>query len=213
MSKEAKIISSVGIIFFALFVFLIYNTNTGSPVITDSSLLLTDSSHMTGTKDAKVNIVEFGDFQCPACAYANPIFHQLIEAYKDNPDVNFVFRHFPLAQHSNAMISAEAAEAAGAQDKFWEMNNMLYKGQGEWSGNKKPLEIFVGYAQKLGLDIKAFTDSVNQKKFQSIIIKDRSSGQALGVDSTPTFFIGGERMEGVLGLEEFKSKIDEKLQN
>ena len=212
MTKEAKIISGVGIVFFVLFAFLIYKTNTGTIVVADPTLLIGQGSHMTGTKDAKVNVVEFGDYQCPACAYANPIVQQLIEAYKDNPNVNFVSRNFPLPQHSNAMVSAEAAQAAGAQGKFWEMSDMLYENQNEWSGNPKALKVFIGYAQKLGLDIKAFTDSINQKKFQDVINKDRSDGQALGVNSTPTFFINGEKFEGGLSFDAFKKKIDEKLQ-
>jgi len=212
MSKETKIISGIGILLFALFAFLIYKTNTGSQVVADSNLLIGQISHMTGTKDAKVNVVEFGDYQCPACAYANPIVRQLVEAYKDNPNANFVYRNFPLPQHSNAMISAEAAEAAGVQGKFWEMHDMLYEGQKEWSGNPKALEIFAGYAQKLGLDVKAFTDAVSQEKFKDTILKDRSDGQALGINSTPTFFVNGEKLNGIPSLEEFKKLIDSKLQ-
>lgn len=212
MSKETKIISGIGVAFFVLFAFLIYKTNTGTSVISDPNLLIGQLSHMTGTKEAKVNIIEFGDYQCPACAYAHPIVQQLIKAYKDNPNVNFVFRHFPLAQHSNAIISAEAAEAAGTQGKFWEMSDMLYRGQNEWSGNSKPIEIFIGYAQKLELDVKAFTDSINQQKFRDVIIKDRSDGQALGVNSTPTFFINGEKITGVPNFDNFKKIIDGKLQ-
>ncbi len=212
MTKETKIISGVGIIFFALFALLIYRTNSVSQVVADPALLITDSSHMTGKKDAKVNIVEFGDYQCPACGYANPIVEKLIEAYKDNPNVNFVFRNFPLPQHSNALISAEAAEAAGAQGKFWEMHNMIYSGQNDWSVSTKALEIFTGYAQKLGLDVKAFTDAVSQNKFQDVITKDRSDGNALGINATPTFFVSGEKIEGILSFDDFKKKIDGKLQ-
>ena len=211
MTKEAKIISGVGVLFFALFALLIYKTNTSSQAVADPNLLIGQVSYMTGTKDAKVNVVEFGDYQCPACAYASPIVQQLVDAYKDNPNVNFVFRNFPLPQHSNAMISAEAAEAARAQGKFLEMSEMLYGRQSEWSGSSKALEIFTGYAKELGLDIKAFTDSVNQKKFQETIIKDRSDGQALGVNSTPSFFINGEKLNGIPSFDEFKKIIDEKL--
>ena len=212
MSKETKIISSIGIVFFALFAFLIYKTSSGPKPIADFNLLIGQGSHMTGTKEAKVNVVEFGDYQCPACAYANPIVQQLIEAYKGNPNVNFVSRNFPLPQHSNGMISAEAAEAAGAQGKFWEMHNMLYARQNEWSGNPKALEMFASYAKELGLDVKAFMDSVNQKKFKDVIEKDLSDARALGVNSTPTFFINGEKFEGGLSFDAFKKKIDEKLQ-
>lgn len=211
MSKETKIISSIGIIFFVAFAFLIYKTS-GPQVVADPSLLIGQNSYMTGKKEAKVNIVEFGDYQCPACAYASPIVDKLIEIYKNNPDVNFVYRNFPLPQHSNALISAEVAEAAGVQGKFWEMHSMLYNGQNDWSGNPKPLDIFVGYAQNLGLDVKTFTDAVNKNKFQDTIFKDRSNGQALGINATPTFFINGEKMNGILGFDEFKKLIDSKLQ-
>jgi protein-disulfide isomerase len=212
MSKEAKIISGVGIVFFALFAFLIYKTSSGPQSVADSNLLIGQNSHMTAKKEAKVNVVEFGDYQCPACGYANPIVEKLIETYKDNPNVNFVYRNFPLPQHSNAMVSAEAAEAAGAQGKFWEMHNMLYSGQNDWAGSSKPLDIFTGYAQKLGLDVKAFTDAVNQQKFQDAIIKDRSDGEALGINATPTFFVNGGKMDSVPSFEEFKKIIDSKLQ-
>ena len=211
MSKETKIISSVGIVFFALLAFLIYNTSGGTKPVTDFNLLIGQGSYMTGTKGAKINVVEFGDYQCPACAYASPIIQELVKAYKDNQNVNFVFRNFPLPQHSNAMISAEAAEAARAQGKFLEMSEMLYGRQNEWSGNPKALEIFVGYAGELGLNVKTFTDSVNQEKFKDTITKDRSDGQALGINSTPTFFVNGEKLNGIPSFDEFKKKIDEKL--
>ena len=212
MSKETKIISSVGIVFFALFAFLIYKTSSGTPISSDPALLIGPSSYMTGTKEAKVNVVEFGDYQCPACAYASPIVQQLVKLYKDNQNVNFVFRNFPLPQHSNAMISAEAAETARAQGKFLEMSEMLYDRQNEWAGNQKALEVFIKYAQELKLDTKLFIDSVNQQKFKDLITKDRSDGQAIGVNSTPSFFINGEKLVGIPSFEEFKKKIDEKLQ-
>src|SRR3989338_10576420 len=211
MSTETKIISGVGVVFFALLALLIYNTNSGSQPVADSNLLIGQGSYMTGTKGAKINVVEFGDYQCPACAYASPIIQELVKAYKDNQNVNFVFRNFPLPQHSNAMISAEAAEAARAQGKFLEMSEMLYGRQNEWSGNPKALEIFVGYAGELGLNVKTFTDSVNQEKFKDTITKDRSDGQALGINSTPTFFVNGEKLNGIPSFDEFKKKIDEKL--
>ena len=109
------------------------------------------------------------------------------------------------------MVSAEAAQAAGAQGKFWEMHSMIYNGQSDWSGSANALGIFSGYAQKLGLDVKAFTDSVNQQKFQDAIFKDRSDAQALGINSTPSFFIIGEKLYGIPSFDEFKKLIDEKL--
>ena len=211
MTKETKIVSSVGIIFFAAFAFLIYRTSNVSQVVADTNLLIGKVSYMTGKKEAKVNVVEFGDYQCPACGYASPIVDQLIQTYKNNPNVNFVFRNFPLPQHSNALVSAEAAQSAGAQGKFWEMHSMIYNGQSDWSGSTNALGIFTGYAQKLGLDVKKFTDAVNQQKFQDVIFKDRSDAQSLGVNATPTFFVNGEKVNGLPSFEEFKKKIDEEL--
>jgi protein-disulfide isomerase len=88
---------------------------------------------------------------------------------------------------------------------------MIYAGQSDWSGNPKVLDVFVGYAQKLGLDIKTFTDAVNQNKFQDKIFKDRSDGQALGVNATPTFYLNGEKVDGIPSVDEFKKLIDSKL--
>ena len=214
MSKETKIISGVGLLFFALFALLIYKTSNGNQqVIADPNLLIGPNSHMTGKRDAKVTIVEFGDYQCPACAYVNPTVQRILNIYKDNPEVNFVSRNFPLPQHTQGMIAAEAAEAAGAQGKYWEIVNMLYERQNEWSGNPKVLEVFAKYAQELGLNVKTFTDEINQEKYRDVILKDRSDGQALGVNSTPTFFINGKKFEGALNIDSFKKEIDERLSN
>lgn len=215
MTKEAKILIAIAVVVVIGGVLLAVFANPqpkdpGAPV--DSQSLVRDSSHMTGQVGAKVTVVEFGDFQCPACGAAHPVVKQIIEAYKDNPDVNFVFRNFPLDSiHPNAHISAEAAEAAGAQGKYWEMNNMLFERQDEWSTMSDPLDTFVGYAQTLGLNTDTFRQAVSQRLYAEVIKADYADGQAATVNSTPTFFINGVKEAGGMSFNDFKAKIDAEL--
>ncbi len=213
MNKEAKIIFSISILIIAGVVALLAfgpKENT-SGKIADNTLLVRDTSHMTGKKDAKVTIVEFGDYECPACAMAEPILKQIISIYGKNPDFNFVFRNFPLPQHKNSLIAAEAAEAAGEQGKFWEMNSLLYENQSEWSESANPIDIFVKYAGKLGLDKNKFKNEIENNKYDSIIEADKADGEAINVSWTPSIYINGELQKTMPTLEQFKSKIDELL--
>lgn len=192
--------------------FLIVMSNPQSEVIvTDNTKLIRDNRYGTGSVTAKVTLVEFGDYQCPACAAANPTVIEIIKAYKDNPNFNFVHRNFPLAQHGNAMIAAEAAEAAGAQGKFWEMHDLLYEKQRDWQGSDKPLDIFAGYAGQLGLDVNKFRQEVESDKYEDLIRTDARDGNSVGVSSTPTFYLNGKQSVGVPLLEGLKQKIDEEL--
>ena len=200
MSKEAKVLIGIAIVVVIGGVLLAIFGNPqpvdpGAPV--DGQSLVRDTSYMTGKKDAKVTIVEFGDYQCPACAAANPIVKKVLADYAGNQEVNFVFRHFPLDSiHANAHISAEAAEAAGVQGKFWEMHNLLYERQAEWSTLVAPLDTFVRYAGEIGLNVDEFRTAVDQRRFAEIIGTDYSDGEKIGVNSTPTFFVNGEKLSG-----------------
>ncbi len=215
MSKEAKILIGIALAVIVGGVLLAIYANPqpqepGAPV--DSNTLIRETSHMTSKKDAKVTIVEFGDFQCPACAAAHPEIKAALEQYKDNPEVNFVFRNFPLDTiHPNAHISAEAAEAAGAQGKYWEMHNMLYEKQSEWSASTTALDIFVGYAKEIGLNVDQFKLAVEQRLYADVINTDYKDGEAVEVNSTPTFFINGTKQNKVLQRDELKALIDAEL--
>lgn len=180
-----------------------------TPVSKDQ--LVTATSHSRGNPNAKVNLVEFGDFQCPACAAAYPIVEQLLSAYQNNPDVNFVFRHFPLPQHQFAPLAAEAAEAANAQGKYWEMYNLLYTNQNTWVNSSDPLSLFVDYAAQLKLDVNRFKSEVQQSKYSDIITNDQQQGLALSVNSTPTFFLNGTRLVGIQNFNDFKARVDAEL--
>ncbi len=211
MTKEVKIILIISVVIIAGVFWLAVKSTNQQAVPVSSSLLVKDNSHMTGQKNAKVTVVEFGDYQCPACGYAEPIVEQVLADYKSNPDFNFVFRNFPLPMHANAQAAALAAETAVAQGKFWEMHNKIYQAQAQWSDLSDPTDTFAGYAQELGLDVNKFKDSLKKKEFSSAVSDDLSDGQTLGINATPTFYINGIKFETVLSLDKFKAEIDKRL--
>ena len=215
MTKEAKILIAIAVVVVIGGVLLAIFANPqpaepGAPV--DQQSLIRDSSHMTKKSTAKVNIVEFGDYQCPGCGVAHPILKQVVEQYKDNENVNFVFRNYPLESiHPNARIASEAAEAAGAQGKFWEMHDLLYERQNDWNVQPNPLTLFADYANSLGINVDQFKTSINQSSAKDIIQADIDDGTKLGVTGTPTFFVNEEMISGYKGWADIKAVIEKKL--
>ncbi len=194
------------------------NNPSATPAPANPALLVHTDSHQTATASAEVKslpagrqvtIVEFGDYQCPACGQAYPITKQVLKDYGDK--INFVFRNFPLPQHKNAQISAEAAEAANAQGKFWQMHDKLYETQADWGESDKPLDKFLVYAKDLGLDVNKFKADVTGNKYQKFIDSDTADGTALNVNATPTFYINGGSLPGIPSYNDFKSIIDQIL--
>lgn len=214
MSQETKILAGIGIVTLVLVVgaaILLGNPQKSDQenVKADAKTLVRENSNKLGSTSAKVTLVEFGDFQCPACGQAHPVVKQLIEEYGNK--LQFVYRNFPLPLHKNAVIAAQAAEAAGDQEKYWEMYDMLYEKQEAWSGSNEPMKIFITYAEKLGLDVAKFKDTISKKTDVGKINADSDDGIKLGVNSTPTFFINGEKQIGGINYSEFKKKIDSLL--
>jgi len=216
MSQEAKVIAGIVIATIVIIVgaaVLLGNpspssdqTNISGDKQSDRSMLVGETKNRIGTDSAKVEIVEFGDFQCPACGAAHPIVKSVID--KNSENVTFVFRHFPLPSHKNAMNAAKAAEAAATQGKFWEMHDMLYERQAEWENSASSKDVFTDYANQLGLDLTAFAEDFESEAISEKIQQEQNAGITLGVNSTPTFFINGEKAVGVLSEAEFQSKID-----
>lgn len=214
MSNEAKILTGISVVTLAIVIgaavmFGGKSTPEKAAPPVDKLLLIREDSHKVAADNPKVTIVEFGDFQCPACGAAHPVVKQVLEEYKGK--VTFVFRNFPLNVHKNAEVAAEAAEAAGAQNKFFEMHDLLYDNQEKWSDSDKAIDIFAGYAKELKLDVDKFKKEVEGNKYKDKIAKDTADGNAAGVNSTPTFYINGVKQEGVLPYNEFKAKIEEHL--
>lgn len=212
MKQDVKIMLGIGIVCVVLLVgaaFLMGGSATPNQTQkVDPKLLVRQNSHTTNGSP-KVTIVEFGDYQCPACGVAHPVMKEIESEYGNK--ITFVFRNFPLPMHQNSHISAEAAEAAGKQGKFWQMYDLLYQNQKEWSESTSPLDIFATYAKKLGLDVEQFKSDVSNNAYAKQIEQDIKDGNALGVNATPTFFINGVMMEGVPQTSDFKEKINQAL--
>ncbi len=163
-----------------------------------------------GEKSAKVILIEYSDFQCPACAAYHPVVTQLLTEYKDK--IFFVYRMFPLTNiHPNAKISAQAAYAAYKQNKFFEMSDLLFSGQKDWEKESDPRGIFMDYARKLKLDEKKFQDDMNSNDAKKYVDDSEKQAQSEGINSTPTFIVNGVKIKNPAGFNEFKKIIDDEL--
>jgi protein-disulfide isomerase len=215
MTTETKVLAGIGVITVGILTAGIFLLSKPVPADlsgarqVNSEILVKIDSSQTGPTDAKVTLVEFGDFQCPACAQTQPVVNKLKEEYKGK--VNFVFRHYPLPQHKNAVIAAQAAESAGEQKKFWEMHDALYENLSEWAEVDKPLNIFIKYARELSLNVDQFKKSVESEKYKSKVLKDEQDGGAAQIRYTPTFFINGRIIEGSATYDTLRGGIETEL--
>ncbi len=157
-----------------------------------------------------VTFTEFLDFECEACAAAFPAIEQLRERYAGR--VTFNMRYFPIDSHANARNAAVAVEAAAQQDRLEAMYKRMYETQTEWSEQQESkVSVFRGYARDLGLDMKAYDAAVASKATAERVQRDSAAGQALGVQGTPTFFIGEELIQPQ-SIEEIAQMIDAALE-
>jgi protein-disulfide isomerase len=169
----------------------------------DATKIITDgpiSDHVFGASNQKVLLVEYGDFQCPACGNMFPNVKQLKEQYKDK--LTFVFRDMPLTNiHPNALAAATAAEAAGLQDKFYEMHDLLYQTQTNWSSanTNDRAAFFESLAKQLGLDINKFKNDLANPSVEQKITRDRSTAKKFNVTGTPTFVLNGQKLPDATG--------------
>ncbi len=160
----------------------------------DSSLVAGAERHRQGKTDAQIQIVEFSDFQCPACRSAHKLMPNLLQKYPDK--VEIVYRHFPLSEiHPNAMLAAQAVEAAGEMDKFWPMHDLLFERQAEWESLDKAafLDQLGKYAEQLQIDKTDFLARIQLESVKQKVAEDIKDGTALNVDGTPTFFVNGKK--------------------
>lgn len=168
------------------------------------------------TEKPTITITEFSDYQCPACAYFNPIVKKLKDKYGNQ--IELKLRFYPLNSHQFAALAARAAQAAKNQGKFLEMHNMLYQNQKRWSQSVNPIPIFKGYAKKLNMDMEQFNSDLNDAETQRIVMNQKQEGMDMGVNSTPTFFIDGKKLTQLpKTYKEFKKVVqqhlDEKAKN
>ena len=167
------------------------------------ALRITDGDHIAGNKQAKNILIQYGDYECPACKHAF-LSMQLVKKHFGEK-LQFVFRHFPLADvHAFAEISAETAEFAGLHHRFWKMHELIYTYQ-----NKLTIPLLFEFAEKLSLPVNELEVALQQATFQKKIKKDIESGKALGVTSTPTFFINGKKYKGAGNFTDIIQAIEE----
>ncbi len=162
-----------------------------------------------GLASSSVAVVEYSDFQCPACATYAPVVKQLIADYGDR--ISVTYRHFPLAIHPNATAAAAASEAAGLQGKFWEMADVLFERQADWSATRAPEELFLSYAQTLGLSVERFAADLNSTAVKQAVADDLASANATGLSHTPTFFINGQEIDNPKSYDEFSALAEAAL--
>lgn len=157
-----------------------------------------------GPAEAAVTVVEFSDYQCPACRQAHETVLKVREMFKDR--IKWVFKDFPLKKHKDSRRAAEAAHCAADQNKFWDFQNVLYSSSGELNDDR-----LVQIAQDLGLDKDRFSQCLNDGKYKAAVEKDIEEALKAGVDSTPVFVFNGKMMVGALPEDQFKTIIEEEL--
>jgi protein-disulfide isomerase len=164
-----------------------------------------DADHRIGPATARVTLVEYGDYECPYCGAAHPVTKELRRIL--DGELQLVYRHFPMSQiHPHAFPAALAAEAAGAQGRFWEMHDLLFANQDRLA----PQDLLL-YAQSLGLDLDRFARDIDERTYEPKVRADFLSGVRSGVNGTPTFFINGIRHNGNWDLPSLVQAIREEV--
>jgi protein-disulfide isomerase len=163
-------------------------------------------AHTKGGENASVTLVEYSDFQCPACGQFQPVLNEVLAQYGDK--IKFEYKHYPLVQiHPFAEPAARAAEAAGQQGKFFEYADMLFAKQAEWSKGSNPTGFFTRYASELGLDVDLFAKHQKASLLSANVKANMMEARGLGLTGTPSFYLNGVKMENA-SFDDFKAQIE-----
>jgi protein-disulfide isomerase len=195
MSTSSKVLIGVlGVVVAGLIGLFILANGGSSTTSTDQSKLVRSNTQKIGT--GAIQVVEFGDFQCPACGKAQAAVKQIETEF--NGKITLYFRNFPLQQHANALPASNAALEAAAEGKFWEMHDKLYATQADWSSLAGDVAIakFAQYAEELGLNSGKVGQAAKNQTYKSIIDQDVQDGTDLGIQGTPTFYVAGKQVTG-----------------
>jgi protein-disulfide isomerase len=165
--------------------------------------------YLLGDSTAPVTIIEFADFQCPACESFSTITEPDVRTRIVNAGLaSFRFYDFPLPQHRNAVNASLAAACANDQGKFWEYHDRLFTGQPDWSEARNPQGTYAGYARQLGLDVARWEDCYESRAHERTILANKAEGERLGVSQTPTFVIGSRKVAGAIGYDRIRALVD-----
>lgn len=213
--KEIGIWGAIVAILIAGSLFLISLVNNfPSPAVTlqikNLPQVSKDDFFKGASDSAKVTLIEYADFQCPACASYFPLVKMLSSEFSKN--LRIVYRFFPLTNiHKNAMLSAQAGYAAGLQGKFWEMHDKLFENQNAWANLSDPKDTFFEYAKELNLDLPKFKTDATSVSTENFIKDAGRNAAALGVNSTPTFFVNGVHIQNPSSSDIFKKIIQDEI--
>jgi protein-disulfide isomerase len=171
---------------------------------TDTKFIDVSEAPMEGNPKAKVTLVEFADYECPHCKRFQPVLRQILDEFHD--EVRVYFKHYPLPQHTNARLAAEAAVAAQKQGKFWPFQDKLWENQ----DNLSPADM-EKFAKEAGLDVTKFRADLDDAKTKARVQKDRTDGTTLGLSSTPTLYIDGREYTDAKDTESLREWIKEEI--
>lgn len=207
-NKIFLIVSGCIVLFIGLFVAWSLTSKKQPPKIIP--ITITKNDTIKGAQKPKITIVEYSDFECPTCAYFGPIVSNIVEENKK--DTQLVYRHFPLPGHTNAKTAALVAEAAGKQNKFWDMHTLLFNNQTDWVNAKNKEKIFESYAKDLNLNISQYTKDIKSKTLLKKIEDNINQATSYSLQGTPTFIINGRIIDLPQSKEEFEKVIREERQ-
>lgn len=207
---DKRFLAIITVIILAFIGYLVFSGDKTSAPSASSDAKPTN--HVRGNSDSKVTFIEYGDYQCPACAQYYPVVEQVYEKYQDR--VKFQFRNLPLIQiHSNAFASARAAEAADKQGKYWEMYNQLYANQTAWAEASNPNTYFEAYAKAIGLNVSQYKKDFASSAVNDAIQADLALADKLKLGSTPSFVLNDKVIKNPdPSVEAFSKVLDDALE-
>jgi len=193
MTSDWKLVLKVilgSVALMALVIFGLSKMGGTTNLTADMTQLLNGATLVRENGETKVTVIVFSDMECPACKRAD----QLMKSIKETSGVKIVFRHFPLSIHKNSQITARAVESARVMGKGWEMIDLLFDRQEEWSADSKIEVKLAGYAKELGLDEKVFLDNLQSASVSATVAFDLNLGNSLRLPGTPTIYVNGEQV-------------------
>lgn len=208
--KNKYVLIGAGVIALLAFLYAAWALTSTPAKDEQVRIQLSKNERITGNEDAKITLVEYSDFQCPACKAFHPVVKELVRKYAQ--DIRLVYRHFPLTQvHKNSHAASLAAEAANMQGKFFEYHDMLFDNQDTWGPESDPTKSFVGYAKDLKLDTKKFEVDMKSPAAEAKIKEDGETGLKAAVNATPTFILNGVKLTNLQSFSDLESAIKDQI--
>ncbi len=194
-------------------IFALSRQNNQTPQKSQEILNIKDGDWVKGDRQAKNVIIEYSDFECPYCQLSNFYMNRLLAKEDLAGQIAIVYRHFPIPSHTNSRAAAIASEAAGKQNKFWEMHDLLFDKQSEWSSQTDVQTTFTNYAKDLGLNTDQFTQDLNDQKIKDKVAANVADGDKdkLNITYTPTIYLNGEIIELQDSYDKFEQYIRQRL--